>query len=61
MLLAVSLVGVKKLYFLNLRIKNYGCLKFLGEVWAGRACVGANEEELGARGGARMGDPRGSN
>jgi hypothetical protein len=21
-------------------------LKFLGEVWAGRACAGANEEEL---------------
>jgi hypothetical protein len=36
----------KKSYFLDLRIKSYGCLKFLGEVWAGRACAGANEEEL---------------
>jgi hypothetical protein len=34
------------LYFLDPRIKSYGCLKFLGEVWAGRACVGANEEQL---------------
>jgi hypothetical protein len=31
---------------LDVRIKSYECLKFLGEVWAGRACVGANEEEL---------------
>jgi hypothetical protein len=31
---------------LDLRFKSYGCLKFLGEVWAGRACAGANEEEL---------------
>jgi hypothetical protein len=22
------------------------CLKFLGELWAGRACTGANEVEL---------------
>jgi hypothetical protein len=34
------------MHFLDLRIKNYGCLNFLGEVWAGRACAGANEEEL---------------
>jgi hypothetical protein len=31
---------------LDLRIKSYGCLKFLGEVWVGRAYAGANEEEL---------------
>jgi hypothetical protein len=43
--LIVSLAG-KNSYFLDLRIKSYGCLKFLGEVWVGRACVGANEEEL---------------
>jgi hypothetical protein len=36
----------KKSYCLDLQIKNYGCLKFLGEVWARRACAGANEEEL---------------
>jgi hypothetical protein len=46
MCLAASFASKKKLYFLDLRIKSYGCLKFLGEVWAGRACVGANEEEL---------------
>jgi hypothetical protein len=44
--LAVSFTGVQKSYFLELWIKSYGCLKFLGEVWAGRACAGANEEEL---------------
>jgi hypothetical protein len=27
-------------------MKSNGCLKFLGEVWAGRACARANEEEL---------------
>jgi hypothetical protein len=31
---------------LDLQIKSYGCLKFIGEVWAGRACAGANEVEL---------------
>jgi hypothetical protein len=31
---------------LDLRIKSYGCLKFQGEVWAGRACAGANQQEL---------------
>jgi hypothetical protein len=31
---------------LDLWIKSYGCLKFLGEVWAGRAYTRANEEEL---------------
>jgi hypothetical protein len=46
MCLAASFAGKNKSYFLNLRIKSYGCLKFLGEVWAGRACAGANEEEL---------------
>jgi hypothetical protein len=43
--LVASFTG-KKLHFLDLRINSYGCLKFLGEVWARRACVGANEEEL---------------
>jgi hypothetical protein len=46
MRLAVSFAEKTKSYFLNLQIKSYGCLKFLGEVWARRACVGANEEEL---------------
>jgi hypothetical protein len=32
--------------FLDLRIKSYGCLKFLGEVWAGRAWAGTNEEKF---------------
>jgi hypothetical protein len=32
-----KLHGKKKSYFLDLRIKSYGYLKFLGEVWAGRA------------------------
>jgi hypothetical protein len=31
---------------LDLRIKNYGCLKFLGEIWARWACAGANHQEL---------------
>jgi hypothetical protein len=44
--LTASFAGKKKSYFLDLRIKSYQCLKFLGEVWAGRACAGANEEEL---------------
>jgi hypothetical protein len=46
MRLTVSFVEVKKSYFLDLWIKSYGCLKFLEEVWAGRACAGANEKEL---------------
>jgi hypothetical protein len=43
--LAISFAG-KKMYFLDLRLKSYGCLKFLGEVSAGWACAKANEEEL---------------
>jgi hypothetical protein len=46
MCLVVSFAGVNKSYFLDLRIKSYGCLKFLGEVWAGWECTRANEEEL---------------
>jgi hypothetical protein len=46
MCLTVSSAGRKKAHFLDLRIKSYGCLKFQGEVWAGRACAVANEEEL---------------
>jgi hypothetical protein len=30
--LALSFAGKKKSYFLDLRIKSYGCLKFQGEV-----------------------------
>jgi hypothetical protein len=44
--LAISFAGKKKTHFLNLWIKSYGCLKFQGEVWAGRACTGANQQEL---------------
>jgi hypothetical protein len=36
----------KESYFLDLRVKCYGCPKLLGQVWAGQACVGTNEEEL---------------
>jgi hypothetical protein len=43
MRLAASFAGM---HFLDLRIKSYGCLKFQGEVWAGRACAAANEKEL---------------
>jgi hypothetical protein len=46
MCLALSFAGKRKSYFLDLRIKSYGCLKFQGEVWAGRACAGANQQEL---------------
>jgi hypothetical protein len=46
MRLALSFTGKQKSYFLDLRIKSYGCLKFQGEVWAGRACAGANQQEL---------------
>jgi hypothetical protein len=45
MRLVVCFAGEKK-HFLDLRIKSYGCLKFQGEVWAGRACTAANEREL---------------
>jgi hypothetical protein len=41
-----KLRGKKKTHFLDLRIKSYGCLKFQGEVWVGRACAGANQQEL---------------
>jgi hypothetical protein len=46
MRLALSFARKQKSYFLDLRIKSYRCLKFQGEVWAGRACVGANQQEL---------------
>jgi hypothetical protein len=46
MRLAVSFAGRKKTHFLDLWIKSYGCLKFQGEVWAGRACATTNEKEL---------------
>jgi hypothetical protein len=46
MCLAISFAGKKKTHFLDLWIKSYACLKFQGEVWAGRACAGANEEDL---------------
>ena len=31
---------------MDLWIKSYGYLKFLGEVKAGQACAGANQQEL---------------
>jgi hypothetical protein len=37
MRLGISFVGVQKSYFLDLRIKSYGCLKFLGKLRAARA------------------------
>jgi hypothetical protein len=43
-------VGVQNSQFSDLRIKTYGCLKILGEVWVGRACVGADQQELTTRG-----------
>jgi hypothetical protein len=46
MRLALSFARKQKSYFLDLQIKSYGCLKFQGEVWAGRACAGANQQEL---------------
>jgi hypothetical protein len=46
MRLAASFAGEKKTHFLDLWIKSYGCLKFQGEVWAGRACAATNEKEL---------------
>jgi hypothetical protein len=48
MRLVVSFAGKQKTHYLDLRIKSYGCMKFQGEVWAGRACAAANEEELTA-------------
>ena len=42
----VSFAGRKKTHFLDLQIKSYGCLKFQGEVQAGRAYARANEKEL---------------
>jgi hypothetical protein len=66
MRLVVSFAGRKKTYFLDLWIKSYGCLKFQREVWAGRACAGANGKELtilqkfwGQRGWAGGGGGRG--
>jgi hypothetical protein len=44
--LAISYKEVQISYFSNLWIRSYGCLNFLGEIWAGQACAGANEEEL---------------
>jgi hypothetical protein len=46
MRLALSFARKQNSYFLDLRIKSYGCLKFQGEVWAGRACAGANQQKL---------------
>jgi hypothetical protein len=42
----IKLRGEKKSYFLDLRIKSSGCLKFWGEVWAGQACAIADQQEL---------------
>jgi hypothetical protein len=43
--LTISVTWVKISYFLDLRIKSYGCLKLLGEVWAGWACAETNQQE----------------
>jgi hypothetical protein len=37
MRLGISFAEVQKSKFLDLWIKGYGCLKFLGEVWAAQA------------------------
>jgi hypothetical protein len=44
--LTISFAGKTKSYFLDLRIKSYGCLKFQREVWVGWACARANQQEL---------------
>jgi hypothetical protein len=44
--LVISFIGVQISYFLDLRIKSYGCLKILEEVWVGQACARANQQEL---------------
>jgi hypothetical protein len=44
--LVISFAGVQIFKFLDLQIKSYGCLKILGEAWKGRACAGANQQEL---------------
>jgi hypothetical protein len=31
---------------LGAMVQSYGCLKFSGRVWPGRACTGANQQEL---------------
>jgi hypothetical protein len=49
MCLVISFEWIQISYFLDVRIKSYGCLKFLGEVWLGRACAGANQQELTTR------------
>jgi hypothetical protein len=46
MCLGISFSGVQIPYFFNLWIKSYGCLKFVGEVWARRACARVNQQEL---------------
>jgi hypothetical protein len=46
MRLEISFAGVQISKFLDLWIKSYGYLKILGEVWVGRACAGANQQEL---------------
>jgi hypothetical protein len=46
MRLAISFARVQISLFLDLQIKSYGCLTFLGKVWAGQACAGVNEVEL---------------
>jgi hypothetical protein len=43
--LAVSFAG-KKIVFFGSTNQKLWSLKFRGEVWAGRACAGANQQEL---------------
>jgi hypothetical protein len=44
--LGISFAEVQISYFLDVRIKNYGEMKILGEVWIGWAIAKANQQEL---------------
>jgi hypothetical protein len=46
MCFGISFVGAQFLYFLDLRIKSYGEMKILGEVWVGWASAVANQKGL---------------
>jgi hypothetical protein len=46
MCLAISFMGAQISHFLDLRIKSYGCLKFLGEVRAAKNFLSFNFFEL---------------
>jgi hypothetical protein len=46
MRLAISFCRSTNFIILDLKIKSYGYLKILEEVWARHACDGANQQEL---------------